>query len=266
MRFQDQLTRQAEFRRRLRGGERLLGTFLKFLTGQPTEILGALGWDFVIVDQEHAPFDRHRTDEAVLAARAAGIAALVRTPSADAHAILGALDVGANGVIVPHVDTPAKAAAIVAAARYANGQRGFALATRAANWGLLPRAEHLTQADDYVAVIAQIEDRDGLENVEAIAAVPGLDGLFIGYGDLSVALGETDPGSPAMREASARIVRAAARHDLSISAFAGSLDDVRLLEDQGIRVILYASDQTLLMREAKRIKSAFDTMATAGAA
>ncbi len=260
MTYQNHLLEKTNFRRKLRRGDRLLGTFLKFLSGQPTEILGALGWDFVIIDQEHAPFDRRTTDEAILAARAGGIATIVRTPDSLSHSILNALDLGANGVIVPHVRTAGQAKSIVDAARYRPGDRGFALATRAANWGLLPSIEHIAASDGYVTVIAQIEDGEGLENVEDIAAVDGLDGIFIGRGDLSVALDAAELGAPVVLEACERIIRAARSNGVAVSAFVSSIDEARQLAAVGVQGFLYTSDQALFVGAARAAKSAFDAL------
>jgi len=97
------------FRARLTGGERLLGTFLKTATGHATEILGGAGFDFVVVDAEHAPFSRGDVDLLMLAARAACIPSVVRVASPEASHLQTALDCGAAGVLVPHVDSAQKA-------------------------------------------------------------------------------------------------------------------------------------------------------------
>ena len=112
-------------RQRLLAGERLLGSFLKTPTPHATEILASVGFDFVVIDEEHAPIDRGTTDMILLGARAAGIEALVRVPSFPSAEILSALDCGASGVLVPHVASVAKAREVVAACRYRNGVRGF---------------------------------------------------------------------------------------------------------------------------------------------
>jgi 2-keto-3-deoxy-L-rhamnonate aldolase RhmA len=111
----------AEFRARLLAHEPLLGTFIKTPATQPVEVLGAAGLDFVVIDQEHAPFDRVTVDALILAGKAAGIAVLVRVPGSEARDILPALDCGAQGVLVPHVDTVARARDVVAGSRYAGG-------------------------------------------------------------------------------------------------------------------------------------------------
>lgn len=262
MSYEIHLQDKARFRHRLKRGERLLGTFLKLLSGQSTEILGALGWDVVIVDQEHAPFDRRTTDEVILAARAAGIAVLVRTIDSAPASIMSALDLGANGVIVPHVRSAAEAQAIVNASRYKGGSRGYANATRAGNWGLHPGSAHVAASDDYVTVIAQIEDVDGLASCADITGVHGLDGIFIGRADLSFALGETSFSAPAVIDAIRRIVFHAQENSLATSTFVTSLQDIQSLDAIGVRSFFYASDMGLLINGAHRARAEFDTLGT----
>ena len=106
-----------DFRRRLKAREHVLGSFIKTPTSHATEILGILGFDFVIIDQEHAPIDRGAVDVMVLAARASNIAGIVRVGDPGDANILSVLDCGAAGIMVPHVDSAAKAREIAAACR-----------------------------------------------------------------------------------------------------------------------------------------------------
>ena len=108
----------ADFRKRLSAGERLAGTFIKTPTGHSVEIFGDAGYDFVVIDEEHAPFDRQAIDHAIMAARAGRIAALVRVASASHSNLLSVLDCGATGVLVPHVASVEKARDVVAGCRY----------------------------------------------------------------------------------------------------------------------------------------------------
>ena len=114
-----------EFRRRLTAGEKLSGSFIKTPSGHATEIFGDLGYDFVVIDEEHAPFDRLAIDQALVSARAGHIAALVRVASASPSNLLSVLDAGAVGVLVPHVSSAQKATDVAAACRYKAGERGF---------------------------------------------------------------------------------------------------------------------------------------------
>src|SRR6185436_154766 len=123
------------FRNRFARRDVLIGTFIKTPTTHATEILGTLGFDFVVIDEEHAPFDRAQTDVLLLAARASNLAGLVRVPSAAPEGLLSVLDCGASGVLVPHVKSPEMARQIVAACRYRGGSRGFSASSRAGRYG-----------------------------------------------------------------------------------------------------------------------------------
>src|SRR5262249_40493003 len=182
------------FRQRLLAGEKLIGTFLKTPTSHATEILGALGYDFVVIDQEHAPFDRTSSDIALLAARAHDIPALVRVPGPDA--ILSVLDCGASGVLVPHVQSVAFAHEPAAMLRYRGGGRGFATSTRAGGYTAVPMWRHISDSDASIVFVAQIEDPVALDDIDAIAAVDGVDSLFIGRGDLTAAFGDEAKDPP----------------------------------------------------------------------
>lgn len=119
------MTAATGFRKRFLDRQELYGSFLKIPATMPAEILGAVGYDFVVVDEEHSPFNRETTDAIVLACRAWGIVSVVRVQSPQPAALMSVLDCGADGVLVPHVDSAEKARAVVAACRYRPGSRGF---------------------------------------------------------------------------------------------------------------------------------------------
>ena len=196
------------FRKRLSAGEILTGTFIKTPTGHTTEIFGDLGYDFVVIDEEHAPFDRRAIDDALVAARAAGIAGLVRVASGSPSNLLSVLDCGAIGVLVPHVATAERAREVAASCRYRGGSRGFSNSPRAGRYGGLNLAQHIENGDAITTVIAQIEDPSAIGVVDEIARVDGIDALFVGRGDLAAAMGETSAEAPAVRAASERVAQA----------------------------------------------------------
>ena len=119
-----QTSAQSSFRKRLVSGAFLAGSFVKTPRPHATEILGNRGFDFIVVDQEHAPFDRVTTDLVLLAARAAGIAGVVRVPTLTRDAVQASLGCDAVGILAPHVASVADAQALVAACRYGGGKRG----------------------------------------------------------------------------------------------------------------------------------------------
>jgi len=236
------------FRRRLLAGEPLLGTFIKTPSVHTTEIIGSVGFDFVVIDQEHAPFDRVSTDQLLLAARAWGLAALVRVPAGTPELVLAALDDGAAGVVVPHVSSGEKAKAAVAAARYRGGRRGFSNSPRAGGYGAAGIWQHVEAADAATAVIAMVEDPEAIDRADEIAAVEGLDAVFIGRGDLTVALAAESPEAPPVRAAVERIAAAARAHGKPVCAHAGRLEpgEVAWLRSLGVSAFIVSSDQGLL--------------------
>src|ERR1700730_12893708 len=156
------------FRHCLIAGEKLSGTFIKTPSGHATEILGDVGYDFVVIDEEHAPFDRLAIDQALLSARAASIAGLVRVASASSSNLLSVLDCGAVGVLVPHVASEKKAREVAAA-----GKRGLSNFPRAGRYGALSLHEQVELANAVSTVVAQIEDPEALEQIDAIASIDG---------------------------------------------------------------------------------------------
>ena len=235
----------SDFRARLRGRQHFLGTFIKTPTSHSTEIIGSVGFDFVILDQEHAPFDRWTIDIACLGARASGTAAIVRVAEPNAASILSVLDVGAAGIMAPHVDSPEKARAVAAACRYRGGTRGFSNTTRAGNFGGASFADHIADQDERVACIAMIEDEAALDHLDAIARVEGIDAFFIGRGDLTAAL-----GAERMAEATKRIAAAAREAGTTIMTLVSGRDDARAMRDLGSSAFVASNDQNFLKAAA----------------
>lgn len=238
-------------RQRFLAGDQLVGSFLKIAHTMPAEIFAAIGFDFVVIDEEHAAINRESTDHIILACRASGMGCLVRVQNDDPAGILSVLDCGADGVLVPHITSAAKARKIVDAARYRGGSRGYSATTRAGNFGSKSIAMHLHDEDERALVIAMIEDPEAVDNISQIVSTPGLDGVFIGRGDLTVAYGESKAGSAPVKEATKRIVQAAKAVKMSICAMSGSVQDAQSLSDMGVRAFIVTSDQTLL-RDAGR--------------
>jgi 2-keto-3-deoxy-L-rhamnonate aldolase RhmA len=257
------MTNASTFRQRLLAGEKLVGTFLKTPTSHATEILGDIGFDFVVIDQEHGPFDRTTSDIALLAARAYDIPALVRVPGPDS--ILSVLDCGATGVLVPHVKTAAAAREIAAQFRYRNGSRGFATSTRAGHYSGVPMWKHIAAADAQVVFVAQIEDPVALDEIDAIAGVDGVDSLFIGRGDLTAAFGDETKDPPAVLRAVERIAEAGRRANKPISVYVGSAAEAEWLRSRGATAFVLSSDQGFLRQAAtsnlKDVRAKLDTAA-----
>lgn len=239
-----------DFRRRLRQREHLVGTFIKTPTTHATEIVGDLGFDFVVFDQEHAPLDARSLDVMILAARASAVAGLVRVAAADAALIQTVLDCGAAGVLVPHVATAEMARAIVSACRYAGGARGFANTTRAGRFGGATFADHRRVQDEEIACIAMIEDLAALDHLDAILGVDGLDAIFIGRGDLTAALQAPSMTSEETMRVVEPIMAAARVADMPVIMLSPDRDDATRMARMGASAFLIQSDQGFLRQAA----------------
>ncbi len=251
-----------QFRHRFLAGDTLLGTFIKTPTGHATEILGHVGFDFVVFDEEHAPFDRGSLDLAILAARASGIAGVVRVAEPTPAKLLAVLDDGAAGVLVPHVSSADIARAVVAACRYRGGRRGFSNTTRAGGFGGGAMWDHVDAQDAGVTVVAMIEDPEALDHLDSILAVEGLDGVFIGRGDLTVALGATGIDSPETMAATHAIAAAALRAKKPVMVMATGAADAARFRDIGASAFLVSSDHGLMRQSAAKLRTDFDALGT----
>lgn len=256
------MTRFAE---RFRGGDVLLGTFIKTPTSHASEILGDAGLDFIVVDQEHAPIGRGAIDQIMLGCRAAGIAGLVRVPSPDPSDILSVLDCGATGVLVPHVASVERARSMVDAARYRGGHRGFSNSPRAGRYGVTGMHDHIAQQDRDIVTLAMIEDPEALDVIDDILAVEGLDGIFIGRGDLTVSMGAKSANEPEVRDAVARILAAAGKAGKPACVMVGGIDDARGFRDAGASAFIVSSDQGLMRLGAMRLRKDFSPLTDTGA-
>lgn len=248
------------FRARLCAHENLIGTFIKTPTQHTTEIFGDLGYDFVVLDAEHAPFDRAAIDIAVTGARAGRIAAIVRVFSSTPQDLLSVLDCGAQGVLVPHVLSVDKAKDVASACRYRGGKRGFSNSPRAGRYGGLGLWDHVAHGDSVTSVIAQIEDPEAIAIVDQIAKVEGIDALFIGRGDLTVAMGAASIDAPEIRQACATIFAAGKAANKPVMVFSGNAADMQAMKDMGATGFVMSSDQGLMRQAATRALSEFKSL------
>jgi len=183
--------RENRVKRIMREGGLALGTHVGGIADpQIVEIIGLAGFDAAFIDMEHTTYDLHDVQLAVMAAERVGITPIVRTPGFDPAFILRLLDMGVQGVQVPHVSGAETACAAVAAVRYPPlGERGMAAGSRAADYGRIPLVEHMAQIEPRDP--ARLHDRGhgAVERIDEIAAVEGVDLLAVGPSDLSRSLG-----------------------------------------------------------------------------
>lgn len=238
------------FRSRLIAGSNVFGTFVKTPTPHATEMLGLLGFDFVIFDQEHAPLDRAALDMMILGARASNVAGIVRVGDPGEANILSVLDCGAAGVLVPHVATAQKAREVVDACRYRSGRRGFANTTRAGGYGSVPFSEHMDAQDAEVSCIAMIEDVSALDEIDEIVKVEGIDAIFIGRGDLTAAIGAPSMTSPETHRLVEPIMAAARKAKMPIIMLSPNRADAVAMSKLGASAFIISSDHGFMRSAA----------------
>ena len=242
-----------ELRARLRAGEVVVGTFLNLGSAVAAEICGLAGFDWVLIDLEHGSGSEADLLPQLQALAHTGAAPIVRVESNERPRFARALDSGAVGVMVPRVDTAEEAGAAAASMRYPPiGVRGTAYMNRAAGWGARSGAE-VTAFNERVVGVIQIESETAVANVEEIAAVEGVDVLFIGPSDLTQSmgiLGQTDdPRFLAAVQAVADAARAAGKATGILVQAPEQLD--RYLE-LGFQLVAVGSDSSFLAGTARR--------------
>jgi 2-keto-3-deoxy-L-rhamnonate aldolase RhmA len=201
-------------RRILREGGLALGTYVGGIAdAQIVEIIGHAGFDAAFIDMEHTSFGLGDVQLMVMAAERVGITPIVRTPGFDPALVLRLLDMGVQGIQVPHVESAAMARAAVRAVRYPpQGDRGMAGASRASAFGKIPLVEHMAQSNREITLSLMIEDLAALEEIDAIAAIPGVDIVAVGPSDMSRALGVAGtPDHPRLVEVVERVRQAVKR-------------------------------------------------------
>lgn len=182
-------------------GKLALGTYVTFADPQVVEIIGLAGFDAAFIDMEHTTFDLNLITEMIRAADLVGVTSIVRVPDNDEKLILRLLDAGAEGIIIPHVDGLEGAKRAVEAVRYAPlGHRGGAAGTRAARFGNVGWDDHIQQSNQQVLLSVMTEDERGINDIEQIAALEGIDLVSIGPTDFSEYMGIRDPGSQVLRD------------------------------------------------------------------
>lgn len=249
------------FKARLRAGVPSIGTWVKTPSHVVADVLCRSDLDVLCLDAEHAPFDRLQLDACTLTARLHDMPVLVRVPTAAPHHILNALDIGANGILAPHILDGDGAAALVKASHFGPGGRGYAGSTRAAGYTGRSMSSHMAASREATLVVAQIEDAEAVEAIDAIAATKGIDCLFIGRADLAVSLGCENAADPKVVAAAERVTAAGRANGVAVGTFVPDLAEIPYWLERGASLFLLESDQVFLLRGARQLKAAFDKAA-----
>ena len=240
-----------QLKEKLKNGGLAIGTMISEIRNPNLAwMLVQSGFDYFIIDNEHGAYSPEAVSNIIAAARGAGIAVIVRIPEIRREAIMKPLDSGAAGLLVPMVNTADQAAEIMAYAKYPPmGNRGVALSRGHSSYGRPDAAEYLDLANQATFIAVQAESPQAIENLESIAATPGIDSIFVGPADLSVSMGI--PGQlthPREVEAITRVIAVCRQHDVIPGIHMSNVATLKEWIQKGMRFVSYSSDVDMLAR------------------
>jgi 2-dehydro-3-deoxyglucarate aldolase len=235
----------------------LIGCWASLGSPITTEVLGVAGFDWVLLDAEHAPNDVLTLVPQLMALKDSASAPVVRPPWNDTVVIKRLLDAGFHNFLVPFVESAEEARRAVAATRYPPaGVRGVSVSQRSNRYGSV--SDYFKLVNDNIAVTVQIESRAGVEAAAGIAAVGGVDGLFIGPSDLAAAYGHlAAPGHPEVQQAIARVFAAAKSAGKPVGILAPVEADARRYLQMGATFVAVGSDLGVLRMATQALKDRF---------
>ncbi|SIT49020.1 alpha-dehydro-beta-deoxy-D-glucarate aldolase [Paraburkholderia piptadeniae] len=245
------------FRTAVRGGERLIGCWASFASPITTELLGTVGFDWLLLDAEHAPNDELTLIPQLMALKDSRSAPVVRPPANDSVIIKRMLDLGFFNFLIPFVDSADDARRAVAATRYPpHGIRGVSVSQRGNRYGTV--ADYLHVANENICVVVQIESRAAVEAIDEIAAVEGIDGVFIGPSDLAAAYGHLgNPAHADVQQAIAHVFERAKAAGKASGILAPVQQDAERYLAMGSTLVSVCADMGLLRNAALNVRKHF---------
>lgn len=246
------MLRPNKLKRALEAGTPVFGLINSVAAPLLVEMIGYAGYDFVIIDLEHTCMNLETVEHALRAAECTGVTALVRVPASDPQVILRVLDAGAQGVVIPHVNSADEARLAVSASRYHPlGSRGIS-GGRTTGFGTLGLKDYFALANDEILVAMMIEDRAGVDAIDAILAVPGIGLVIEGAVDLSQSFGV--PAEPLHPDVQAAVGHVASRSRAAGVPFCAVPRTDEQIEDwhrQGVNAFLMGDDRGIAFRALK---------------
>jgi len=245
------MTFKNRVKRLLKEGKKTSGAWLQIASPFTAEILSSAGFDWLMIDMEHGPGDILTLISQIQAMKGTDCVPLVRTPWNDFVAIKRILDAGAQGVLVPYVNTREQAEEAVKACKYPpEGIRGVAGSPRAPGYGQ-NHGDYLQRANDEIFIMVAVETPDAVANLDEILQVEGLDGIFIGPMDLASNMGYLgQPGQPEVQEVIAGIENKVFASGKILATIAGTWEQAQILYERGYQMITLMADGTSLAKLA----------------
>jgi len=244
---------------KMKNGLPVVGTFFELGSATAVECLGMSGLDFMIIDTEHGPFDVESAMDFVRAAELRGIEPLVRIKDPSRSSVLKMLDIGAKGLIIPYIEDIEQVKKLVEYGKYYPlGRRGYAI-VRCGGFGFDDHAsgtisEYFEISNNETMIIPQCETKGCLENIEEIASIDGIDGIFIGPYDLSIALDiPAQFSDPKFLAAIDRIFKACKSAGKFVLIYSGSVDSAKKYLKDGFNGVAYSMDLNILINAYKDV-------------
>ena len=234
-----------ELRKSLKNGKVVIGTMLQELRSPAVPMLLAdIGFDFIFIDMEHGAFNMETVADLLKITRLSGITPLVRVPNLEYHLISRCLDAGAQGFMVPRIETREQAEKAVSYSKYPPlGERGCSINKGHNDYRSESLLPFIRKANAENFVILQIERKKAIENLDSIFSVPGVDGAILGPNDLAVSYGvPNDLTSELMEEAFSKVVEAGKKYNVFTGMHVASLDALKKWMNKGMGIITYNTD------------------------
>lgn len=222
--------------------EPVIGCFVNFASGDIAELTAKIGFDFILIDNEHGVMNQQAINDMIRAAHCQQASAIVRCTEATYTHIQKSLDMGADGIQIPLVNTAQRAREVYRLSKYPpEGTRGMSFNCRAAAYGMCgDKVLYRKAANENLLTAVQIETLSAVENLDEIIEVPGIDVLFVGPGDLSTAMGMPDYNQPEVQELLEKTIRKIAKSDKIAGFFAGDVESTKKAREWGASYIVTA--------------------------
>lgn len=228
------------------------GTWVKLGSIETLELLAIAGFDFIVVDMEHAPHTLESAYRLIVAAQGCGMRALVRLPDSSGAIVQRILDSGADGVLVPRVRDVAEARTVADALRFSPaGSRGLGITSRAGRWGLKATADYVADGEKVFRAV-QLEDAAALRDASQILAVEGINAAFVGPGDLALSTGKpaSHPENAALIDA---LLATCRERQIPCGTAVGDARAAREARDRGFSYVMVSNDCTLFGKAAQTL-------------
>jgi 2-keto-3-deoxy-L-rhamnonate aldolase RhmA len=251
--IQVSFTKRNKIKQSLKDGKTVVGTMVvEMRTAEIARMLGASGFDFIFVDLEHSSYGLETFTDIVLAAKSVGLVCLARIGDPQYHLIARTLDAGAQGLMIPRVETEETVTNILKFAKYPPwGERGFGVRSIVSNYENMSVSDRMVEQNEDTMIILQIERKKAVEDIEKLVSVKGVDAAIIGPQDLSISLGHPgDHHHPKLMEAVKRVVDACEKCGVASGLHTANMEDLLFWARRGMRMLTFSSDSALLQSAA----------------